>query len=89
MAARNKTDRSMIAQIAAHERWSRCPDTRAATAAARAAAMGRFEKEVDPDGTMEPEERTRRAESARKAYFTRLALQGVQARRQRATGKQG
>lgn len=77
----------MIARLAAHERWARCPDPSAATAparqAARKAAQDRFEREVDPDGTLSPQERARRAESARKAYFTRLALKSAQARRGR------
>jgi hypothetical protein len=47
--------------------------------------MDRFERQVDPDGTLKPEERARRAGHARKAYFTRLALRSAQARRQAAT----
>ena len=43
------------------------------TKAAREAFMARFEREVDPDGTLAPEERSRRAEAARKAYFAQLA----------------
>ena len=43
-----------------------------------------FEKQVDPDGTLEPAERARRAESARKAHFARLALKSAQARRKKS-----
>jgi hypothetical protein len=43
--------------------------------------MNRFERQVDPDGVLSPEERARRAGHARKAYFTRLALRSAQARR--------
>ena len=43
--------------------------------------LDRFEREVDPDGVLSPEERARRAGHARKAYFTRLALQSAKARR--------
>jgi len=77
------TDRVLIARLAAHERWSRCSNPAAATAAARKAFADRFERQVDPDGVLDPDERARRAESARKAFFTRLALKSAQARRAR------
>ena len=48
---------------------------------ARAAFLDRFDREVDPDGTLPPEERARRAAYARKAYFTGLALKSAKARR--------
>ena len=44
------------------------------TKAGTAAFMARFERQVDPDGVLPPDERVRRAAYARKAYFTRLAL---------------
>lgn len=50
------------------------------TAAARAAAMDRFEREVDPNGELDPVERARRAEYAKKAYFTALSRKAVAAR---------
>ena len=54
------------------------------TKAAREAFMARFEREVDPEnGTLAPEERTRRAEAARKAYFAQLAHKSAKARRRR------
>jgi hypothetical protein len=58
-------------------------DAREVTRAARAAFSDRFEREVDPDGVLDPAERARRADMARKAYFTRLALKSAQARRRR------
>lgn len=51
------------------------------SARARAGFMARFEREVDPDGVLDPAERTDRAEHAKKAYFTRLALKSARARR--------
>ena len=71
-------------QIGAHESWARTDDRAARTAPARKAALERFERQVDPDGTLEPAERARRAEHARRAYFLRLALKSAQARRARA-----
>jgi hypothetical protein len=56
-------------------------DPRQTTANGRVAFLARFDREVDPDGVLEPEERRRRAEQARRAYFTRLALASAKARR--------
>ncbi len=55
------------------------------TVAARAAFNDRFERQVDPDGVLDPVERARRAEYARKAYFTTLAAKSADARRKRAS----
>lgn len=74
-------ERRLSARIAAHESWAHTPDRSARTAPARAALMGKFETEADPDGTLSPAERARRAEHLRKAYFARLALKSARARR--------
>jgi hypothetical protein len=66
--------RSLAGRVAAHERWAREPDRAAATAPARRGFLARFEREVDPDMTLAPAERARRAESAMKAHMTRLAM---------------
>ena len=78
--------RTMRARLAAHESWARTSDRSARTAPAREAAWSRFEREVDPEGKLDPRERARRAEHARKAYFLRLAMKSAQARRRRARG---
>lgn len=83
------TDRTLAATIAAHESWANTADRSARTAPARAALMARFEREVDPDGMLAPDERARRAEHKRKAYFARLALKSAQARRARAVVAEG
>ena len=54
------------------------------TQPARDAFLARFEREVDPDCQLPPEERVRRAEHLRKAYFTRLAMKSARARRSAA-----
>lgn len=74
-------DRSLIARLAAHQSWANTADRTARTAPARRALLDGFERQVDPDGVLEPAERARRAEHARKAHFTRLALRSAQARR--------
>lgn len=75
------SDRSLQARMAAHMSWARTADPVARTANGRAAFLDRFEREVDPSGELSVPERKRRAEHARKAYFTRLALKSAQARR--------
>ena len=74
-------DRSLIARLAAHESWAKTADPSTRTAPARHALLHRFERQVDPEGVLSPEERARRAGHARKAYFARLALLSAQARR--------
>lgn len=81
MPASNESDRRMVASIAANSRWAKESDRTAATQAARDGFLRRFEDEVDPERVLSPAERSRRAESARKAYYQRLALKGAQARR--------
>src|SRR6266545_6144394 len=75
-------ERRLRARLAAHSMHAR-HDARETTAKARAAFLARFEREVDPDGTLPPKERRRRAEHARSAHFTRLAYAAAKARRQR------
>jgi hypothetical protein len=55
-------------------------DPRETTKPARAAFLSRFEREVDPDLVLDSAERQRRAEYAKKAYFTKLALKSARAR---------
>ncbi len=58
-------------------------DSREITSKARETFLGRFEREVDPDGTLPEAERLRRAEHAKKAYFSQLARKSAIARRAR------
>lgn len=74
------TERSLLARAAAHTLHSQV-DGAEHTAPARKAFLDRFERQVDPDGVLEPGERRRRAEHAKKAYFTGLAAKSVAARR--------
>jgi hypothetical protein len=82
-------ERTLRAKIAAHARWAAEPDRSAATAPARRALDERFEREVDPDGVLPPEERAVRADAARKAHFLRMSLQSAKARRRRKAGRGG
>lgn len=76
------SERTLRARLAAHSLHSK-RDSRETTTSGRAAFLARFEREVDPDGALDPAERRRRADQARRAYFTRLALAAVEARRAR------
>jgi hypothetical protein len=69
-------------RIAAHVSWSRTPDRAARTRPARDSFLARFERQVDPDNTLPPEQRRQRAEHARRAYMLQLAKRSVQARKQ-------
>jgi hypothetical protein len=83
------TQRVLRARIAAHASWAKPADRTARTRPAADAFTARFEREVDPDGELEPAERLRRAESAKKAYFQRLALASSRAREQGRPKRQG
>ena len=72
--------RSLRARLAAHSLHAKV-DPVAHTAPARQVFLARFEAEVDPEGVLPESERRRRAEHARKAYFTRLAFKSSQARK--------
>jgi hypothetical protein len=73
MPAKSPEERSLVSRIGAYEKWANTADRSAATKAARKAFDKRFEQYPDP-------------EAASKAYFARLALASVKARRKAATG---
>lgn len=77
--------RSARARLAALTRWSKEDPVATATRGQRG-LIARFEREVDPDGTLAPAERQRRAEAARRAHMLRLSLKSACARRARAGG---
>ncbi len=79
LTASQRTLRARIAAYTLHAQR----DPRQTTAAARAAFLDRFERDVDPQLQLAPDERRRRAEAARKAYMSRLALASARARTQR------
>lgn len=70
--------RSAWARIGAHQSWANTLDRTARTAPAPAALEQKFLEEADGDA--------RRAESLRKAHYTRLALKSAEARRRRRGG---
>lgn len=80
-------DRSLIAKIASNASWAKTEDRAARTAPARRAMLARFESEVDPEGKLPPADRAKRAESARKAHYQRMALKSAQVRRAKKEGR--
>lgn len=77
-------ERRLAGQIGAEISWAHTEDRSKRTAKGRKAFLDKFERQVDPDETLTPAERAKRAEHARKAHFKRLALKSAQARRRRA-----
>jgi hypothetical protein len=82
-----RKDASLLASIAANERWAHTSDRVSATAPARAGLDARFEQEIDPNGTLDPAERAKRVAAKRRAYFKRLALASAASRRQAADAR--
>jgi hypothetical protein len=81
--------RVLRARLAAHTRWANEDphDPNGATARARARSpqsLDYWASQVDPERKLGDDDRARRAEHARKAYMTKLALKSSQARRRRA-----
>ena len=79
-AVRQGHDRAVIARIASAERWARTRDRIAATEPARRGLRAKFEREADPDGTLDPAERARRADALLTAHMLRLARTSAKAR---------
>ena len=79
-----REQRTLRARVAAHARWSK-EDPAANAARGQAGLLARFEREVDPDGSLPPAERERRAQSAYRAHMGRLALASSKARARRAS----
>jgi hypothetical protein len=81
-------ERSLRARLAAYAMHAQ-HDSRRTSTPGRTAFLARFEADVDPDSRLDPEERRRRAEHARSAYFTRLALASAAARRAKRASRTG
>lgn len=77
------SERSLRGRIGAYTRWANTDDRYMATRAMREGFYAKFERDVDPEGKLTPEERAKRAEYARKAHMQRMALKSAQARRKR------
>lgn len=86
----SKRERSQRARIAAHAMHAQ-HDPVVTSAKARQVFAASFLEQVDPTGELRrtnPAEAERRAESARKAHFARLAFASAKARRARKARSQ-
>lgn len=81
-------ERILRARMAAHASWAKTDNRSDRTSNARRAFLDRFEKQVDPDGTLDPSTRTLRAESARKSYYSGLALKSATSRRKKVEARE-
>ena len=79
--------KALTGRIGGYTRWVNVDDRTKATAKARKAAWDRFDKQVDPDGTLPPEVRRQRADAARRAHYTRMALASAKVRRARVEAR--
>jgi hypothetical protein len=64
-------------------------DSRELTSAARQAFEHSFLLKVDPDGALDPTERERRAEQARRAHFQVMAQRSVEVRKRKRAALDG
>lgn len=79
--------RSQRSRIGAHARWSKEHDRKANAERAQAGLFAKFEREVDPDNILSPQERRLRAKSAHRAHMARLAYNSSKARVARRAAK--
>ena len=75
------SDFALRGRIGAYTKWAQTKDRTAATAPARSAFLERFERQVDPNGHLSPEERSKRAYFAMRAYMADLARRRTLTRR--------
>lgn len=83
MADLTPAERTLRAKIAANTRWAKATSEERRAHGERGSRdlLAKFEREVDPEGTLDPEERRKRAVNARNAHMARLALKSAKARR--------
>jgi hypothetical protein len=81
MPTQSAADRSLVAKIAAAERWGRTSDRAAATAPARAGLRDKFAREIDPGGTLTPAELERRVDQLMHALMMKMSRRASESRR--------
>lgn len=80
----NAAQRTTRARAAAFARAAQY-DGREVTAAATAAQLARYDRLVDPEGKLPPEERSRRARAALRSHMASLSLKASQAKARKRT----
>lgn len=77
-------ERSLRAQVAAHESWAQTTDRQARIKPALDGQIAKFAREADPDGVMSPEQRAAAARNRQLAHMARMRLaRATKARRAR------
>jgi hypothetical protein len=79
-------ERAHWGRIGALASWKQTADPTGRTAPARRAFDDRFDREVDPEGVLDPTERARRAGYAKREYYARLAYKRWRNTRDRTAG---
>jgi hypothetical protein len=74
-------ERTARAKLAANARWAKTKNRTVATQPARDALLRKFENQIDPAGTMHPDERVKRAENLKQEHLARMRFQALKARR--------
>lgn len=70
----------LLCAAAAHQSWANTEDRTARTLPGTQGLLARFEREVDPAGSLDPQVRRERAEQLRRAHMLRLSAKAVAAR---------
>lgn len=74
-------ERRRRSSIAGLTGWANTKDRRARARHAGAGLYRKFEREVDPDGTMPPRERAARAKTLYKLHLAKMTQRSIEARR--------
>ena len=81
--SRHLQDYELRLRVTANHAWAWNPGAPSAHAPGRPGLSARLEREVDPAGTLLPDELARRVEHARKAHYARRAYRAAKNRRLR------
>ena len=73
----------MAAEFAVRNSWLKTTDRTARTEPARQGMTKRFERQVDPDGVLPPDELAKRVENARETHMLGMRLKAAKAQRLR------
>ena len=71
-------------RIGAHTSWANTADRTARTEPGRQAMRDKFARQVDPDSVLTPTEREFRADHARRAHYSRMAMKSAKVRSAKA-----
>jgi hypothetical protein len=86
MTAGRRADRTKIGRIGGLTAWSR-HDAETLIGPAHRGFRARFERLVDPDGTLDPAERAIRADRAQRAHMLSLSAKSAASRRKKASAE--